>query len=188
MARKKVQPCRHCGKPIGFPEPRPGAIRASRPKFCSDRCRLYSKVDMSPGHGPKGDCWIYTGALHQFGYGMINKSGTKESDVTTAHAFSYEIENGPIPDGQFALHRCDNPPCIRPKHLFLGSHKDNMDDMVAKERQVRGEESPGAKLTEDQIRKIRIDRRSNRDIAEDYGVSHQLVGEIRRGVRWKHIT
>lgn len=180
MARKKVQPCRHCGKPIGFPEPRPGAIRASRPKFCSDRCRLYSKVDMSPGHGPNGDCWIYTGASHVAGYGMINKSGSKASDITTAHAYSWEVEYGPVPEGEFVLHRCDYPPCVRPDHLFLGSHQDNMDDMNAKGRW-------SAPLPRSEIQLIKTSDRSNAELAEAFGCTELTIWRIKTGRTHKDV-
>lgn len=188
MARKKVQPCRCCGKSIDFPEPRPGAQRVSRPKFCSDRCRLYSKVDKTPGQGPKGECWEFQGAKHKFGYGMINRSGMKASEVTTAHAYAWEIENGTVPDSLYVCHRCDNPACCRPEHLFLGTHQDNVDDMVGKARNVYGTRHVRAKLTEDDVERILEDSRSARKIAEEYGVSRQLIDGIRSGQRWSHVA
>lgn len=188
MARKKVQPCKHCGKPIDFPEPRPGAVRVSRPKFCSDYCRLFSKVDKTPGHGPNGDCWPYTGAKHKFGYGMINRGG-KNGEIVTTHTMAWEIVNGrPVPDGMFVCHDCDYPPCCNDAHFFLGTHLDNMDDMVAKERQARGEAGGLAKLTEGQALAIRADPRSQRKIAADYGISHALVGKIKSGRLWRHLA
>jgi hypothetical protein len=120
---------------------------------------------------------------------MINQSDSKTSDVVTAHVFSWELENGPILDGQFVLHECDYPPCCRPDHLFLGTHQENMDDMTGKGRQIVGEEKALAKLTEDQIREIRRDAGlySDREMAARYGVSHSLIQGIRKNQRWKHI-
>lgn len=186
--KSRVVLCPNCNTPIPPPELKPGAIRASRSRYCSKRCKLYSKVDKTPGHGPNGDCWVFTGATHKFGYGMINKSDSKDSDVTTAHAFSWEIEKGPIPEGLSVLHHCDHPPCVRPSHLFIGTHQDNMDDMMAKGRQVCGEKNGNAKLTESQVREIRDDPRSARKLSGIYGVSHQLVDSIKSGKRWKHLT
>lgn len=186
----RVVLCPHCQTPIPAPTLKPGAVRASRPRYCSNHCKLYSKVDKTPGHGPKGDCWVFTGAKHKFGYGMINKFDNKESEVVTSHVFAWEVENGPIPDGQFVLHKCDYPPCCRESHLFLGSHQDNVDDMISKERNCRGVDHASAKLTEDDVRAIRRDagRYSDRELAERYGVSHGLIQGIRKYRRWKHVT
>ena len=94
----RVVLCPHCQTPIPAPTLKPGAVRASRQRYCSDRCKLYSKVDQTPGHGPNGDCWVFTGAKHKFGYGMINKSGSQSSQrSTSAHAVAWELENGPCP-------------------------------------------------------------------------------------------
>jgi hypothetical protein len=121
---------------------------------------------------------------------MINKSGSKASEITTAHVYAWEIENGPVPDGMFVLHECDYPPCCRGDHLFLGTHQDNMDDMMGKGRQIVGEEKPLAKLTEGQIREIRRDAGlySDRELAAKYGVTHGLIQGIRKHQRWKHIS
>jgi HNH endonuclease len=186
--QKRVVLCLHCDKPIPPPVLKPGAIRASRLRYCSVQCRLFSKVDMTPGHGPQGDCWIYTGAKHKFGYGMINKSESKKSDITTAHDYAWEIEHGPVPEGMFVLHKCDNPPCCRIDHLFLGTHQDNMDDMMEKGRKPRGSAVPAAKLTDDQVLSIRSDKRPSVVIAAEYGISKSLVGYIRQGLRWKHLA
>ena len=190
VARKRANrglDCRHCGTPIPFSEPKPGAQRASRPKFCSDRCRLYSKVDMSPGQGPKGECWEYQGGKHKFGYGMINRSGSKASEVTTSHAYGWEVENGPVPDGMFVLHKCDNPPCCRPDHLFLGTHQDNVDDMCGKERHQHGEKHCRAKLTETEVLEIRASTGSERQLAKKYGVTDSAIHLIRSMRTWKHL-
>jgi hypothetical protein len=186
--QKRQVLCLHCKTPIPFSEQKSDAIRASRPRYCSDRCRLYSKVDKTPGHGPKGDCWVYTGAKHKFGYGMINTSGTKASDITTAHAYAWEIENGPIPDGLFVCHHCDHPPCCRKEHLFLGTHQDNMNDMMEKKRKPMGEDHGMAKLTDQQVVAIFRDTDSDRVVALKYGVSRCAIQKIRRGLTWKHVS
>ena len=88
--------------------------------------RFWEKVDKS------GDCWIWIGAKNGWGYGILSR-GTGMGRVR-AHRLSYELANGAIPDGLFVLHKCDNPPCVRPDHLFVGDHAANMQDMHRKDR------------------------------------------------------
>lgn len=90
---------------------------------------FWSKVDTT------GECWLWLAArIPPYGYG--NFGGTQDGVrwVKLAHRHAYELAHGPIPEGMWVLHRCDNPPCVRPDHLFLGTHADNMRDMVAKGR------------------------------------------------------
>jgi len=177
---RKEFPCRHCGEHIDFPEIRPDAQRVSRPKYCSDHCRLYSKVSQAPGHGPDGDCWEFQGSKHRFGYGMINMSGTKASDIKTAHAVAWIIAYGSIPDGMFVCHKCDHPPCCRPDHLFLGTHQDNMDDMVKKGR-------GGFRFTQDQVKQILSEYGTDEEIAEKFGCSASKIWRIRTGQTWRNV-
>ena len=77
-------------------------------------------------------CWLWIGGLRN-GYGIINEGG-KFGNAKYAHRISWQIHNGVIPDGMDILHRCDNPPCVNPKHLFVGTHQDNMRDAKIKGR------------------------------------------------------
>lgn len=112
--------------------------------------------------------------------------------VFYAHRLSWELHFGPIPSGMHVLHKCDNPPCVNPKHLFLGAHVDNYIDMRKKNRHVKGEKFPHAKLTEHAVRTIR-DRYEKGDItqkklADVFGVSiSQINGVVNRNT-WRHIT
>jgi hypothetical protein len=92
--------------------------------------RFWARVQKSDG------CWEWTGAVNSRngGYGVIGISGSRKLTVT--HRLSWEIHHGPIPDGLWVLHRCDNRKCCNPEHLFLGTHADNMRDMTAKGRQA----------------------------------------------------
>ena len=80
------------------------------------------------------DCWDWTAALNNIGYGMFRWASNK---MRTAHRASYELHNGPIPEGLVVCHTCDNPKCVNPKHLWTGTLKDNAQDMVAKGRNSR---------------------------------------------------
>ena len=81
-----------------------------------------------------GDCWLWKGCQTK-GYGVVARSGRQ----TYAHRYAHEITHGPIPKGSYVCHRCDQPLCCRPEHLFLGSQTDNMRDAAAKGRVARGE-------------------------------------------------
>jgi len=133
-------------------------------------------------------CWEWTGYKNDKGYGIINLRGQR----VMAHRMAYELAGGSIPAGLFVLHHCDNPGCVRPKHLFTGTLADNNADMDAKGRSRRGLNMPGtgnhrAKLTEADIRAIRASDESGPVLAQRYGVANAHIWAIRRRVFWKHI-
>lgn len=132
-------------------------------------------------------CWEWRGYCRPSGHGAI---GIGKQAVDYAHRISWIVHNGPIPDGQAVCHRCDNPPCVNPAHLFLGTISDNNADMRGKGRQARGQTNGSAKLTDDQVREIRrmAGSCSQRAIAEEFGVTQQLVSHIIRRTRWGHVT
>jgi hypothetical protein len=105
-----------------------------------------------------------------------------------AHIAAYLIANGQLPKGKYVCHTCDNPPCCNPSHLFLGTAKDNYEDSKAKDRHSRGERNGFSKLTADEVRAIRRDRRVQVDIARSYGIRQTTVSEIKRGNLWKHLV
>lgn len=98
-----------------------------------------------------------------------------------AHRFAYELVVGPIPDGLHVCHSCDNRYCVNPSHLFVGTAKDNIHDMIAKGRKtiLQGEQLPITKITWEQVLSIRADGRSCVDIALEYGISPQQVSKIK---------
>ena len=95
------------------------------------RERFMKKWTLEPDSG----CWLWTGSRRRHGYGRMYSLDRKG---LSAHRVSWELFRGPIPDGLDVLHKCDNPPCVNPDHLFVGTMQDNMDDMVRKGRQARG--------------------------------------------------
>src|SRR5437899_2411616 len=100
-------------------------------------------------------CWIWQGATNSMGYGRLHWSGT----TVLAHRAAWFVANGPIPDHMCVCHRCDTPLCVRPSHLFLGTHSDNMKDSYAKGRhqpvRLYGTRHGMAKLTDPKVREIR---------------------------------
>jgi len=145
--------------------------------------------------GEPDACWPWTGGKADgAAYGGFYVSKTRR---IRAHRAAWIIANSAaIPDGVLVCHRCDNPPCCNPAHLFLGTIQDNNADRVAKGRTVavsrrspaskyrRGADHSCAKLTPEQVAAIRQDPRSHTETAKDYGVSLSTISRIRRGDRW----
>lgn len=145
-------------------------------------------------------CWPWTGYIGSHGYGVVT---TKDKKQRLAHRETWKEENGPIPEGMFVCHTCDNKPYRNPRHLFLGTAADNSADMAAKGR-GRGAIRPGArngsaKLTDEQVMEIRRlgeqarackPRRpgpSQREISERFGVHLSTVENILSGKLWRHL-
>lgn len=141
--------------------------------------RFWKKVNKTEG------CWLWTGGKNADGYGIVCVASTREA----AHRVSWKLHNGPIPEGRHVLHHCDNPPCVRPDHLFLGDQVANVADMMAKGRGLksRGEQQANAKLTEQAVRDIRDSSLSQRALARKYGVKHKAIGCIKRRETWTHV-
>jgi hypothetical protein len=133
--------------------------------------------------GPEG-CWPWTGALSR-GYGKL-RWGSRDC---RASRLAFEAANGHIPAGACVLHRCDNPRCVNPAHLFAGSHLDNMRDMARKGRSRRptGELNGSAKLTGERVLAIRAAKGTRREIAVRFGVTPPTISRIKLGNRWGHL-
>ena len=150
---------------------------------------FWGEVDTSGGPDA---CWPWAGALGaNGGYGRFRPDRGVEF---RAHVFAYEHANGEVPKGKVVCHSCDNPPCCNPKHLFAGTHGDNVADKVAKGRQRRGMTSPGAKLTDERVREIRqryVARHPANGaaaMAREFGVDRSVVSEIVNFKRWSHVN
>lgn len=131
---RETSVCTYCGS--GYQVER---RHAETSRFCSLTCKASYQADPermvarfweSVEKGPGDACWEWTGHANRSGYGRVTRRGRD----LFAHRYSWELANGPIPDGLIVCHRCDNPPCVRPEHLFLGTHSDNMRDAQRKGR------------------------------------------------------
>lgn len=135
--------------------------------------------------GEAGECWEWQGSRHENGYGYVSFANKK----LYAHRVSYMIHVGPIPDGLDVCHSCDNPPCTNPEHLYPGTRQDNVDDMVRKGRNPRGEDNKTSKLTNAQVREIRRAHSAGStqtELAHQYGVALSTVNAIIKGRSWKY--
>jgi hypothetical protein len=132
-------------------------------------------------------CWEWMGLCNSKGYGYLRA----DNGMRLAHRVSYALVNGPIPRGLNALHRCDNPSCVRPDHLFLGTRAENNADMRAKGRQrgpsLKGTVNPNAKLTDTDVRNIRASSEMGVTLARQYGVSQTVISAVRKGRIWRHV-
>lgn len=156
--------------------------------------RFWSKVDKN------GDCWVWTGSRFTDGYGQF----TVAPRNVRAHRFSWVVSHGAIPDGLCVCHKCDNPACVRPDHLFLATSQENTQDKVNKSRQARGLRISGnqlnlvtgaghhsAKLTPTQVREIRAaieEGTTNTVLGRRYGVSGAAIRAIRNRKNWAHVS
>lgn len=156
-------------------------IANKRPiKYTCNMEKFWDKVQKTK------DCWEWTGSK-QHGYGQFQHK--------RAHRVSWEIYNGPITKGLLVCHTCDNPPCVNPDHLFLGTPKNNMQDAMIKGRLPGGHGPKGikcgkAKLTEEQVLQIRTEYpiiKSIRKLANKFNISRANIQFIIHRITWKHI-
>lgn len=140
--------------------------------------RLYDRcIETADG------CWEFTGAHCTTGYGRIYYEGS----LQLTHRVSWFLTYGGIEEGLCVCHKCDNPPCCNPEHLFVGTHKDNETDKKSKGRTVQGERQGGSKLTEGQVKEIRLllDQGARGYIlASRFGVARTTISKIKYNKRW----
>lgn len=177
--------CAFCGGPL-----KEGAHHWER--YCSTTCsnrakaaplaeRFWAKVAKSEG------CWEWQGNQGRHGYGRLRSTSYHS---VFAHRVAWELTYGPIPDGLEVCHKCDNPPCCRPDHLFLGTSAENLADMRAKGRGARGERHGSAKLLDSQVMTIRQRLAAGANVyslASEYDVTPDTIWLIRRRRTWQHL-
>lgn len=149
--------------------------------------RFQKKVQCSDS---ENKCWLWIASKNNKGYGHFSSHG----HYITAHRFAYQAFVGAIPDGQVICHRCDNPACVNPAHLFAGTQSENILDMVAKNRRdtAKGTRLPQAKLTPDEVIEIRClyatGDFTQSELSQRFGVTQSMVGHIVRNRYWKHLS
>ncbi len=184
--------CPTCGKEFFAPVWRK---RKGEGRYCSCLCaqshrplvpatvRFWAKVKKTDG------CWLWQGATHNRGHGTF---GDIPHHTMPAHRFAWQDVNGPIPNGLFVCHSCDNPPCVRPDHLFLGTAKDNSVDAERKGRLYhgRGEQHYAAKLRDADIPVICSGYACGQSmvaLARTYGVTDGTISNVIHHRHWKHL-
>lgn len=143
------------------------------------------KIEKNSIPEPNSGCWIWTKAVDRDGYGRI----WYEGETQPAHRISFLNYKGPLGNYQ-VLHKCDNPSCVNPDHLFLGTNQDNMIDKKNKGRcnPPIGVRSGTAKLTDDVVRSIRAAEGKYKELSKIFGISPAQICRIKSGTRWSHVT
>lgn len=169
--------------------------RANMSKFCSRSClATFYNLGKAPitvsefldEMKESEGCWEWPCARDRDGYGKAYDFRMKKQ--RRAHVIALELVSGcPVASGMFVCHTCDNPPCVNPSHLFVGTLQDNVNDMVKKRRNAHGERSPLHKLTEAQILEIRSSAIDPGILAERFGISRVHIKRVRNGHHWKHL-
>ena len=132
-------------------------------------------------------CWNWTGKKDRMGYGRCSFEGKKQF----THRISHKVFKGPVPDDLCVLHSCDNPACINPDHLRVGTQEDNAGDMLSRNRASVGERHTASKLNNESVMKIvklRNDGMTIADIARNFDVASTTVSSVLRGHTWSHLT
>ncbi len=153
--------------------------------------RFWANVNKTPGQGPKGDCWEWIPSSHRKDYGRLlfrSRQPGQRTIIVTRIAYFLVTGKWPL---LFMLHRCDNPPCVNPDHLFEGTQKANIQDALEKGRMLTGSDNPAARLTEAVVREMRTlyagGQFSHQKLADLYGVAKSTVRRTVTRKTWIHI-
>lgn len=157
--------------------------------------RFWEKVDTKE----EDECWLWNCSLDKDGYGDYSMMKDGKKKTVKAHRFSLmmKLNNFDLPSSVFARHTCDNRKCVNPKHLIEGTAKENSQDMIARNRSLKGEDNKASKITNEIAKKIKEEYQaevdagkkygSHRRIASKYNIDFQIVNRIVCGQTWKHI-
>lgn len=144
--------------------------------------RFWAKVTKGDG------CWEWAGFRSREGYGQLRTGPRGRQKQELAHRVSWEVSVGPIPAGLLVCHHCDNPPCVRPDHLFVGTSSDNLRDSAAKGRMHPGSQHGMSKLIEAEVRAIRASTLTQKELSLLYGVDRSVISNIKRRRAWTHVA
>lgn len=171
--QKAIEACKHGHPPRALKE------RKNMSKFVPEPLWFEYHLDKS------GECWMWTRSKYKNGYGHLQVGGKR----VMTHRYAYMLWRGKIPEGMLVCHKCDNPPCCNPEHLFLGTHKDNLRDAMAKGRWwahgAHGERNQGAKITAEQALLIRDSSAPTKLLSEQFGISYGQIQKIRNRESWR---
>ena len=193
LAQRQSSPltCEQCGTIFHR-----GVAKRKKRSYCSPDCYLKATIAVADAKfwsqmDRSGECWISTGGAADSrgrGYRFFIRDGKHVS----AHRLSYTLTYGPIPDGMNVCHKCDNPPCGRPDHLFLGTNADNMRDMAEKDRSLFGRRNSQAKLTDDAVVRLRHLCANGgvtyAELARTFGVCPSTIRRAVKGIRWRRVV
>lgn len=147
------------------------------------RTDLKGRIERNVRKSPITGCWNWQGTK-SVGYGTMTVAGR---GTVKACRIAYEIYKGAVPAGEVIRHECDNPACVNPEHLLIGTQADNVADMVSRNRHAKGRALPQTKLTPGKVRQIREDPASYPEISERFGISVAQVCRIKTRQAWKHV-
>lgn len=192
--------CAHCSSSFerGYTVSRE---RASGRQYCNIECERAGKTARAEAGTPdrfwalvavgeQNECWPWQGHKKPLGYGRFTN---RPGDIQQAHRMAYRLAKGSFDERLFVCHACDNPSCCNPSHLWLGTHRQNMDDMFAKKRHsappvLRGERSLNARLTKSDVLQVVKSSEPDRALAARFGVTAAAIYNIRHGKAWSHVT
>lgn len=180
---QKTNVCRCSHKARGMVKGEPNKFIAGHQSRTDVKERFWVKVEKRS----ETECWLWLAAVRRIdeGYGAFWLDGRHQPSSRVAWLLTF----GEIPQGLQVLHKCDNPRCCNPSHLFLGTNQDNNKDKVSKDRHIYGSRNMSTKLTEMQASEIKnMNHRYARKVGLIYGVTRHVVADIWRGRTWKHVN
>lgn len=195
MSQSDTKHCLECGKVFGR---RLGYSKEQWAKslYCSRGCSgAASKVknavkrrtlrEAFEAKFERGDgCWEWQGLIEGYGYGVLDHNRMRYR----AHVLALEFDGRPVPKGMLACHHCDNRKCVRPSHLYVGTHKSNIADARSRLRFARGITNSPTKLTEEDVRQLRrLSGVSYAEAGRMFGVSRPTATRAMKGITWRHI-
>lgn len=167
----------------------------SKRRYCTQSCSGMAATIMNAATRPtirqkfesgfirNDDCWEWNGTIDGYGYGVLDHNKRRYR----AHVLALEYDGRPVPKGMVACHHCDNPGCVRPSHLYVGTQRDNVRDAVSRDRIAHGTRNSNAKLTPDQVLEMRKLDLPFAEVGRRYGVSRPTAARAIKGETWRRV-